>query len=217
MFNSMKTRLIGVIVGVSVVTMLCIGGFFIYNSVKDNETQLANYRSDLERNVEARLRNETEIAVSAIEEIYKKQQAGQLTEEQAKKQAADVVRDLRYDEGKGYFWVDTEDGINVVLLGRDTEGKSRIGLTDPSGKQFIKEMIENGLKPGGGFTDLMFAKPNETTPLPKRNYTTTFKPYRWVLGTGVWIDEIDGKVAERGTHEDLYAMGGLYASLVTSE
>jgi methyl-accepting chemotaxis protein len=56
-------------------------------------------------------------------------------------------------------------------------------------------MIENGRKDGGGYTDLMFAKPNETTPLPKRNYTTTFAPYQWVLGTGVWIDYIDGRVA----------------------
>ncbi len=212
MFSSMKTRLICIIVGVSVVTMVCIGGFFIHNSIVDNETQLANYRRDLERSVEDQLRGETEVVVSAIGEIYKKQQAGQLTEEQAKKQAADMVRELRYDDGKGYFWVDTEDGINVVLLGRDTEGKSRIHLKDPTGKQFIKEMIENGMKSGGGFTDLMFAKPNETIPLPKRNYTTRFAPYHWVLGTGVWIDQIDGMVAER---EELLA-DQLHSSLIKS-
>ncbi len=212
MFSSMKTQLICIIVGVSVVTMVCIGGFFIHNSIVDNETQLANYRRDLERSVEDQLRGETEVVVSAIGEIYKKQQAGQLTEEQAKKQAADMVRELRYDDGKGYFWVDTEDGINVVLLGRDTEGKSRIHLKDPTGKQFIKEMIENGMKSGGGFTDLMFAKPNETIPLPKRNYTTRFAPYHWVLGTGVWIDQIDGMVAER---EELLA-DQLHSSLIKS-
>ena len=212
MFSSMKTRLIFIIVGVSLVTMVCIGGFFIHNSIVDNENQLANYRLDLERNVEDQLRGETEVVVSAIGEIYKKQQAGQLTEEQAKKQAADMVRELRYDDGKGYFWVDTEEGINVVLLGRDTEGKSRIHLTDPTGRQFIKEMIENGMKPGGGFTDLMFAKPNETVPLPKRNYTTRFAPYHWVLGTGVWIDQIDGMVAER---EELLA-SQLHSSLIKS-
>lgn len=212
MFNSMKTRLIFVIVGVSVVTMLCIGGFFIYNSIQDNENQLISYRADLERSVEDQLRGETEVAVSAIESIYKKQQAGLLTEAEAKKQAADVVRELRYDDGKGYFWVDTEDGVNVVLLGRDSEGKSRLNLTDPTGKQFIKEMIENGMKPGGGFTDLMFAKPNETTPLPKRNYTTSFKPYRWVLGTGVWIDQIDEMVAER----EVLLSSQLHSSLIKS-
>ncbi len=215
MFNSMKLRLIVIIVGVSVVTTLCIGGFFIYSAIQDNKTQIASYRSDLERSAEAQLRGETEVAVSAIEEVYKLQQAGQLTEEQAKKQAADIVRDLRYDEGRGYFWIDTEEGVNVVLLGRDTEGKSRIHLTDPTGKQFIKEMIENGLKPGGGFTDLMFAKPNETTPLPKRNFTTTFKPYRWVLGTGVWIDQIDGMVAEREALLSSQFRGNLIQTVIT--
>ena len=152
--------------------------------------------------VERELKIETETAISIIKQVYDRQQKGELTEEQAKKQAADLVRDLRYDDGKGYFWVDTYDGVNVVLLGRDTEGKSRIGLTDPSGKQFIKEMIENGRKEGGGYTDLMFAKPNETTPLPKRNYTATFAPYKWVLGTGVWIDYIDSRIAEEQAAAD---------------
>ena len=72
---------------------------------------------------------------------------------------------------RGIFFVDTTEGINVVLLGRDTEGKSRINLVDPNGVFFIKNMIENGLKEGGGYTDLMFAKPGEKTPLPKRNYS----------------------------------------------
>ena len=84
----------------------------------------------------------------------------------------------------------------MVLLGRPSEGKSRIDLVDPNGTYFIKEMLANGLKEGGGFTDLMFAKPNETTPLPKRNYTVCFQPWGWVMGTGVWIDQIDAQVAE---------------------
>lgn len=197
MFSSMKSRLIAIIIGSSLISILFLGSFFTYSTIKDNEEQLKNYRRDLESSIEASLKGETEIAVSLIGEYYKKQQAGELTEEQAKKAAADAIRELRYDEGRGYFWVDTDEGINVVLLGRDTEGKSRINAKDPSGRFFIQEMIANGKKPGGGFTDLEFAKPGETTPLPKRNYTTTFAPYRWVLGTGVWIDQIDEQVAKR--------------------
>lgn len=51
----------------------------------------------------------------------------------------------------------------------------------------------------------MFAKPGETEPLPKRNYTAAFEPYRWVVGTGVWIDYIDHKIAEvqAGAEEEL--------------
>ena len=195
--KSMKVRLIIVIIGVSLLTMFGVGSFFIFNSVRDNQKQLENYRLEQEQNVEEKLKDETQLAVSVIQKVYKKQQAGELTEVQARKEAADRVRDLRYDDGKGYFWVDTYDGVNVVLLGRDTEGKSRINAVDPNGKYFIQEMLANGKKDGGGFTDLMFAKSNETTPLPKRNYTVAFAPYQWVLGTGVWIDEIDAKVAKQ--------------------
>ena len=106
-----------------------------------------------------------------INKIYQEQQAGKLTSAEAQSRAANYVRELRYDNGAGYFFFFFSEGIKVVLLGRDTEGKSRINLVDPNGVFFIKNMIENGLKEGGGYTDLMFAKPGEKTPLPKRNYS----------------------------------------------
>lgn len=197
-FKSMKTRLTVILVGVSVLTTLCVGGFFIYNIVQDNKAQLINYRQDQERAIEEKLRSETELVVSVIHETYKKQQAGLLTEEQARTEAAAQVREMRYNDGKGYFWIDTYEGVNVALLGRkEAEGKSRIDAVDTEGRHFIQEMLANGRQAGGGFTDLLFAKPGETTPLPKRNYTVAFEPYRWVLGTGVWIDEIDALVADR--------------------
>lgn len=204
-FRSIKVQLIGVIAGVAVATGLLIGGFFILSQINNNDAQLAHYRKNLEANVESSLKGETQVAFSILEQMYKKEQAGELTREQAQKQAADLVRDLRYDDGKGYFWIDTKEGVNVVLLGRPSEGKSRIDLVDPNGTYFIKEMLANGLKEGGGFTDLMFAKPNETTPLPKRNYTVCFQPWGWVIGTGVWIDQIDAQVAEEEAllHDEL--------------
>jgi len=199
---SLTGRFLVMVIGIAVLTTLCVSAAFIVNLKSESERQVASVKQTMITDVERELKIETETAISIIKQVYDRQQKGELTEEQAKKQAADLVRDLRYDDGKGYFWVDTYDGVNVVLLGRDTEGKSRIGLTDPSGKQFIKEMIENGRKEGGGYTDLMFAKPNETTPLPKRNYTATFAPYKWVLGTGVWIDYIDSRIAEEQAAAD---------------
>ncbi len=195
--SSMRIQFLLMMIGASLFTMICMGIIFFKSMVAANEEEVRIYRESLVSDVERELKIETETAISLIETVYKKQQAGLMTEEQAKIEAADLVRNLRYDNGAGYFWIDTVEGINVVLLGRkETEGKSRINLTDPTGKQFIKEMIENGQKSGGGYTDLMFAKPNQTEPLPKRNYTATFAPYRWVVGTGIWIDYIDTKVAE---------------------
>ena len=188
-------KFIILMVGTSLVTVICITALWLQTLRMEARTQLENYRTQLLQDVDTSLKNETQIVVSLLEKVYQQQQAGLLSEPEAKKLAADLVRDLRYDDGKGYFWIDTADGVNVVLLGRDVEGKSRIDLVDPNGVHFIQEMLKNGQQTGGGYTDLSFAKPGETTPLPKRNYTTTFAPYQWVLGTGVWIDQIDALIA----------------------
>ena len=196
--SSMKTRLMLAIGGVSLVSTLCVGAYFIVSTVRDNHAQLATYRADLEDSVGSQLKGETEGAYGIIEEYYKKQQAGELTEDQAKKEAADRVRDLRYDDGKGYFWIDTVDGNNVVLLGRkDVEGTNRYNAKDPNGFPYIQEINKAAQQEGGGFTRWEFPKPGETESLPKYGYSIEFQPYHWVIGTGVWIDEIDAIVAQK--------------------
>ncbi|MBR0172882.1 MAG: cache domain-containing protein [Lachnospiraceae bacterium] len=195
-FTSMQARFIVIIIIVSLISAVGATAFSIVHSIQGNREQLAEYRKQIETDVEMQLKMETQIAVSLIDQFHQKQLAGEMTEEEAKKAAADLVRELRYDDGAGYFWVDTYEGVNVVLLGRDTEGNSRIDAVDPDGTYFIQEMLKNGKQPGGGFTNLKFAKPNETEPLPKRNYTVAYEPYEWVLGTGVWIDDLDAMEAE---------------------
>ena len=201
-FQSMRFKFIMLMVGSSLITMICIAGIFLKNMADQSEQQVTSYRESLLSDVQRELKMETQIAVSLVDEIHKRQQAGLITEEQARIEAAALVRDLRFDDGAGYFYADTYEGVNVVLLGRPTEGKSRIDLKDPTGKAFIREMIENGRKQGGGFTELMFAKPNETEPLPKLNYTLAYEPYQWVIGTGIWIDYIEGRVAEQQKQTD---------------
>ncbi|ORT99898.1 Methyl-accepting chemotaxis protein [Anaerovibrio sp. JC8] len=207
---SLKNKVIFVVVSISLLTTFCIGAMMVYSMVDESKRQVESYRATLTQDIEKQLKDQTESAVSVINYVYGLQQQGLMTEEQARKEAADRVRAMRYDNGAGYFWIDTYEGVNVVLLGRPTEGKSRIDSVDPNGTRFIEEMIKNGRKDGGGFTDLMFAKPGEDTPLPKRNYTVSFAPYQWVLGTGVWIDYIDTMVAQ----QEVEANAALRASLV---
>lgn len=194
--RSMRLRLSCVIIAVSVITTVCIGGFFAYTSVQQNEQYIAEYRDDLRMEVDKKLTAQTQGALEILQQFYELQAAGVLSEEDARKSAADVIRNLRYDNGQGYFWIDTEEGVNVVLLGSADEGVSRWDSVDPAGRHFVQEMIAKGKEPGGGFTDLMFPKPNSTVPLPKRNYTAYFEPYHWVVGTGIWLDEIDNLVTE---------------------
>ena len=195
-FKSISMMLVCVILLIVLITGVGVSCFAIFSTVKNNESSAKLYRDQLEQDVLRELKNETQLAVSIIDKYHQLQESGVMTEEEAMKAAADAVREMKYDDGNGYFWIDTEDGVNVVLLGRDTEGKSRWDAVDNYGNHYIQDMIKNGLQDGGGYTYLQFAKPGETVELPKVNYTVSYKPYKWVLGTGVWIDQIDEMEAD---------------------
>ena len=201
--SSMKTQFLLMMIGASVFTLFISCTVFTMDIMDNNKEEMKEFRQMLVTDVEDQLRNQTLSAMNAIDEFHKRQLAGELTEAQAKLFAAETVRNMRYEGDGGYFWIDTFDGVNVVLLGRaEVEGKSRIDATDPSGRKYIQEMIENGRKQGGGFTDLQFPKPNQTQDLPKKNFTMAYEPYQWVIGTGVWIDYIDERVAEMQARSD---------------
>lgn len=192
--GSLKTLIILILIGVTVLTSVLIEGFVIIKTVDNNNDQVETYKQEMLSDMQAELRHEVDVVYSLIDQIHEDQLAGIYTEEQAKLIAANFVRDLRYDNGDGYFWIDTSAGDNVVLLGRDTEGTNRYNNIDPNGVYYIQEILNAGLQDGGGFAYFSFAKPNETEPLPKMSYSLYYEPYDWVIGTGVWIDQIDSKV-----------------------
>ena len=193
---SLKTTIIVSVLLVAVILSVGLTTFSSVSSINQNREQAESYRDQLVEDVQNELRNEVQVAISICEQNYAKAQAGEITLDEAKKQSADIIRELKYNDGSGYYFVDTSEGVNVVLLGRDTEGNSRWDATDSQGNKYIQMMIENGKQSGGGFTQLNFAKPNETEELPKMNYTCYYSDFDWIIGTGVWIDQIDPIVAD---------------------
>ena len=197
-----------------VVSAVAIEIFSVTSTISTDKTTTEVYRSRLLEDIKTELKNETQEAMSVCQIMYNRYQAGEMTLEEAKKESANIIRELKYNDGSGYFWVDTSQGVNVVLLGRDTEGQSRWDSVDPNGTYFIQEMIKNGMQDGGGYTELMFAKPNETEPLPKINYTAYFEPFDWVMGTGVWVDHIDTILAEYTSHSHAALMSNITRSVI---
>lgn len=167
------------------------------------------YKKSLFTDFDIAAKSEVEIAVSMLQKIADDQQKGGISLDDAKKQGADLLRVLKYGKD-GYFWADTTEGINVVLLGRPTEGKSRIDLKDAKGKELIKEIIENGKKPGGGYTDFWFPKPGEKDASPKRGYSVEFKPFGWVVGTGNYVDDLDAMVKKVADESMKSLKSGIY-------
>lgn len=146
-------------------------------------------RADYDQNI----KNQVETAIAMLTGISEKQKSGEYTKEEAEKIGADMLRSLTYGEG-GYFWADTYDGTNVVLLGKDTEGTNRIDAVDANGVKFMEEIIANGKKSEGGYSNYEFPKAGETKPLPKRAYSKAYEGFEWVIGTGNYVDYIDAAV-----------------------
>jgi methyl-accepting chemotaxis protein len=160
------------------------------NQIKYSDESIADLEDSIRTSYDLNIKNQVENAVSLINNIYNKQVAGEYSEEEAKKLAADLVRELRYGDN-GYFWIDTYEGDNIVLLGNETEGTNRYELKDVNNFYLIKAIIEAGKQEGGGFTDYWFPKAGETEASPKRGYSLAFEPYQWVVGTGNYTDYID--------------------------
>lgn len=157
------------------------------NSVHITEQQI---RDDYDTEI----KHQVETVVSLCNAIYTRYQNGEGSLEEAKKLAADQIREMRYGEN-GYFWVDQYDGTNVVLLGNDTEGTNRMDAKDEEGYEFIKEIIRIGKEADGGYTNYVFPKENGTESFPKRAYSKAFEPFQWVIGTGNYTDYIDEDIA----------------------
>lgn len=194
--TKLKYRLIAALFATSFVCVLILSCYSVWSTIQRNEADIQEYRAMLYEQFDRSIKLEVETAHSLVQKLYTQQQQGILSEVEAKKQAAALVRDLRFDNGN-YFWIDTTEGINVVLLGRDVEGKSRLELVDAKGNKFIRDIINSGMQPAGGYTDYWFPKPNETEDLPKRGYSLLFKPYNWIIGTGNWVDDIEANVAAK--------------------
>ena len=212
--NSIRTKLICATVLLNLLLGIVMTAFFVISVSHENTKSLDTYRAEQEASVKEQLEKETKLAISMVDAIHQKQVAGTMTEQEAKTAAIDVVRKLRYGDN-GYFWIDTYDGVNVVLLGnKDVEGKSRLDATDTNGNHYIKEMLKAGQQQNGGITRLTFAKPGESQPLPKMNYTLAYEPYQWVIGTGTWIDEIDNTVNEKKAAMDDIMMKQIMTMLI---
>ena len=209
-----QTKLIIVMLATIVALVLC--AIISSESMKQLQSKaLETLEADERASYDEQIKQQVDNVISLCQTIYDQYQAGVYTEEEAKKLAADEIRQLRYGDA-GYFWVDQYDGTNVVLLGNDTEGTNRMETKDANGYQMVKEIIRVGQEADGGYTDYVFPKEGETEPSPKRSYSKAFEPFGWVIGTGNYTDYIDDQVASIEKDFSSYVTGRMTLFIIST-
>ncbi len=99
-----------------------------------------------------------------------------------------------------YFWINNLQGVMLAHPSKQLRGKNVINLTDPDGKKIIKEMIDICKEKGGGFLYYRWGKKGEPGTYPKVSYVRLFKPWGWVIGMGIYLDDVH-KLASKHIEE----------------
>ncbi len=137
-------------------------------------------------------RNLVEVGIGILNYHHQLVVDGKLSEEDAKKAARDSLRKLRYGHDDYFFGFETS-GVYYLHGGNPAiEGQQKIDMKDVNGKFLIKELIA-AAQAGGGFVDYWFPRAGQQKPEPKIGYAALFAPWNWVIGTGIYIDDVDSE------------------------
>ncbi|WP_277948884.1 cache domain-containing protein [Magnetospirillum sp. 15-1] len=170
---------------------------------------LANLRQDLMAARQVKTQHVVETAHSVIGHFVKLAQSGQMTAEAAQTAAIEAVKSMRY-AGTEYFWINSMAGRMVVHPIRpDMLGKDLMGLKDPAGKNFFAAMIDVVTKDKAGFVDYLWPKPGFDQPVPKVSYVKGIPEWGWLVGSGIYIDDVDAAF-----RAEIAKLGGIAAGIV---
>ncbi len=161
---------------------------------------IPSFRSNMMERKRELIRELTNSAWSVMQEYAEEEKKGTLSHEEAQKRAISDIRYLRYgEERKDYFWItDTRPYMvmhpyNPQLEGQDLSGPQG---QDPTGKKLFVEMVRLCEKNGHGYVEYMWQwKDNPDSIVPKLSYVKAFKPWGWIIGTGIYLEDVKEEIA----------------------
>lgn len=137
-----------------------------------------------------------QVAVGVTEHYYAQVQEGSLSEEDAKRQALSHIERLRYD-GSEYLWVNDVEHIMLMHpIKPALNGKNLYELKDPHGTYLFREFVSAVKNDGSGFVEYYWPKPGSEEPVHKVSYVVGFKPWGWVIGSGLYTDDVQALVSK---------------------
>jgi PAS domain S-box-containing protein len=140
----------------------------------------------------------TRSAISIINEYYQQQQSGNLTREQAQSQAVDRIKQMRWgDQNADYFWItDTHPTMVMHPYLPDLDGQDLTTYEDKVGNHLFVQMVNEVEKNGFGFVEYYWQYFNDPSRIAEKlSYVQEFTPWQWVVGTGIYLDDVDAAIA----------------------
>ncbi|RYG24311.1 MAG: HAMP domain-containing protein, partial [Burkholderiales bacterium] len=179
----MKTLTIGK--RISLMTLLAVAGLLVVLGAS-----LLCLNNAMREEIADRTRKTVEVAHSVVGHYHDEQVAGRMTETQAQEAARATLKRLRYGE-EDYFWInDMRPNMVMHPTNPKLDGTDISQNVDADGVRMFQKMVDVVRAEGEGFVSYQWNKPNEQQASPKISFVKGFAPWGWVIGSGVYTDEI---------------------------
>jgi methyl-accepting chemotaxis protein len=160
---------------------------------------LLGERSQLLADRKEKIRNLVEVAQATVGLYEKQAKDGKIGVDDAKELAVEAVRNMRYDKTE-YFWINDRNAVIVMHPIRpELDGQDLSGFKDKNGKAIFVEFSNMVKSNGAGFVDYVWPKPGFKEEVPKISYVKGSDDWGWVIGSGIYIDDVDALFRETAT------------------
>ncbi|WP_112478673.1 methyl-accepting chemotaxis protein [Vibrio variabilis] len=152
---------------------------------------LLDYQQSLMTNKQNKTQHLVQTAYTLVEHYHQQHIKGEISLEQAKTAAASAVQSLRYD-ANDYFWInDLTPTMVMHPMKPALNGQNLSQIADPNGKKLFVDMVTLAKQQQSGLVHYMWPKPGSESPVEKVSYIKLFKPWGWVIGSGVYVDDVN--------------------------
>ena len=174
-------------VGRKIYALICLSFVGLLGVAFFESSELA---SSLDQQKQIELRHLGDLALGIIKEEHAAAQTGGVSDADAQKRAMARIGALRYGSND-YFWInDMHPKMVMHPIKPEMNGNDLSSYKDPNGKLLFVDFVDTVKKNGSGFVPYEWPKPGFDKPQPKLSYVVGFAPWNWLVGTGVYIDDL---------------------------
>jgi two-component sensor histidine kinase len=201
-----------------------VGYFWISYNISRFENESENLRSLCMQNKKKMIRNEVEKVLKyidyqknlvadrlkerikirvyrvheVIEHLYRKNR-GVLPTGAIRRILKETLRPIRYDGGRGYFFIGAMDGTDILFPpSPQLEGKNLLNLKDEKGNWVMRDEMKVIREKGEGYVTHFWKKPGEDSGMiyKKISFVKYFRPFDWYIGTGDYLQDVENDIKE---------------------
>jgi methyl-accepting chemotaxis protein len=183
------------IIGISLLGMIVMGPIALYTM-----------RAQMMADREAKTQHMVDVGYGILAHYQKLESDGKMSQADAQTAAKNEIRGLRYDKVE-YFWInDMSPKMVMHPIKPELDGKELGEMKDPAGNRLFVGFVDVVKSKGAGFYSYLWPKPGFEKPVSKISYVKGFAPWGWIIGTGIYLDDVDAVFRQTATMFGIMAL-----------